>query len=292
MKCEECRRIMDQLVEGELNQRAVPEVSAHLAACLACDRCYQFLIREQKMFRQCLLTVEAAPTLWDGLRSQIEELNAPTNRHSGSLFERARFPFRTPRLNLLSMAALALIIVGVTVGMVRYLSSRETMTQRVIAQRNANVNIPPSSVSSPMPSQMVVRDQTRTGWGPGLKSNQAATESKIKSGLMAGSLSRKDRTGNRQINLSNRTPVVGKVVLTTEQQYLAAINMLSGNFERRRSQFDPNELVQLRSALAQLDRTIVDTRRAVRENPGNPILVQYMMSAYAKKVEVLKQLAS
>ena len=39
-----------------------------------------------------------------------------------------------------------------------------------------------------------------------------------------------------------------------------------------------------------LDRTIADTRKAVRQHPDDPVAVQYMLTAYAKKVDVLREM--
>jgi len=44
--------------------------------------------------------------------------------------------------------------------------------------------------------------------------------------------------------------------------------------------------------LAAIDRTIADTREAVGQRPTDPEAVRYMLTAYAKKVEVLQEMAS
>jgi hypothetical protein len=43
--------------------------------------------------------------------------------------------------------------------------------------------------------------------------------------------------------------------------------------------------------MVEIDNTIAETRRAVRENPDDPIALQYMLSAYAKKIDVLREVA-
>ena len=77
-----------------------------------------------------------------------------------------------------------------------------------------------------------------------------------------------------------------------EQKYLAAIAILSRDLKIRGSQLDPRLRAQFEGALVAIDRTIAETRQAVRQRPSDPQVVQYMLTAYAKKVEVLQEMAS
>jgi hypothetical protein len=79
-----------------------------------------------------------------------------------------------------------------------------------------------------------------------------------------------------------------QLVRDAEQKYLTAIAMLSRDVNRQRSQLDPMLLARLDASLSEIDRTIKETRRVVRENPGDPIALQYLLAAYSKKVEVLR----
>ena len=47
-------------------------------------------------------------------------------------------------------------------------------------------------------------------------------------------------------------------------------------------------LAKFDASLSEIDRTIRETRRVVRENPEDPIALQYLLAAYSKKVEVLR----
>jgi hypothetical protein len=46
------------------------------------------------------------------------------------------------------------------------------------------------------------------------------------------------------------------------------------------------------SALTDIDRTIKDTRRVVRDNPEDPIALQYLLAAYSKKVDALRGMSA
>jgi hypothetical protein len=81
-----------------------------------------------------------------------------------------------------------------------------------------------------------------------------------------------------------------KLVREAEQKYLAAIAIMSQDVKRHRSQIDPAVLARFDSALSDIDRTIAETRQIVRRNPDDPVALQYLLSAYAKKVDTLRAL--
>jgi hypothetical protein len=83
-----------------------------------------------------------------------------------------------------------------------------------------------------------------------------------------------------------------ELVREAEQKYLAAIALLSRDANRRRSRLDSEALAQFDQTLAAVDRAIAGTRRVARGRPDDPVAVQYMLAAYAKKVDVLRQMVS
>ena len=83
-----------------------------------------------------------------------------------------------------------------------------------------------------------------------------------------------------------------QLVRDAEPKYLTAIAMLSRDVNRRRSQLDPMLLARFDASLAEIDRTIKDTRQVVRGNPEDPIALQYLLAAYSKKVDVLREMTN
>ena len=81
-----------------------------------------------------------------------------------------------------------------------------------------------------------------------------------------------------------------RLVLEAEQKYLAAIAMLSRSVDRKRSRLNPATKAKLEQALSSIDRTIAATRKLVRRHPDDPVAAQYMLTAYAKKVDMLREL--
>ena len=100
------------------------------------------------------------------------------------------------------------------------------------------------------------------------------------------------RAGRRMVERSPAVPTVDQVALRAEQQYLSAIKILSRDIKRRRALISTALLSQLETVLAEVDRTIAATRRVAREQPRDPVAVQYMASAYEKKVELLREVTS
>jgi type VI protein secretion system component VasF len=95
---------------------------------------------------------------------------------------------------------------------------------------------------------------------------------------------------NSRPSTSGRTPTSDELVREAEQKYVEAIAMLSRDVTRRRSRLDAETAARFERTLAAVNRTIADTRRAVRQHPGDPLAAKYMLTAYAKKVDVLREI--
>jgi hypothetical protein len=83
-----------------------------------------------------------------------------------------------------------------------------------------------------------------------------------------------------------------RLVREAESKYLAAIRMLSEDVNRKRTRLDPQVAARFDETLATIDRSIAETRRTVLRQRNDPVAVQYMLSAYAKKVEVMREMAA
>ncbi len=83
-----------------------------------------------------------------------------------------------------------------------------------------------------------------------------------------------------------------KSIQQAEQDYLAAIRVLTDIVEKQKPTLDPKTLAEVQANLKVIDEHIEATRRAYREHPTNADLALYMLSAYSRKVELLQELAS
>ena len=81
-------------------------------------------------------------------------------------------------------------------------------------------------------------------------------------------------------------------IARAEREYVEAIRLLSGIVEKRKPSLDPELVAELERNLKAIDENIAATRQAFREHPSDPELALYMLAAYAKKVELLQEIAS
>ncbi len=77
-----------------------------------------------------------------------------------------------------------------------------------------------------------------------------------------------------------------------EREYVEAIRLLTGIVEKRKPSLDPELVAELERNLKAIDENIAATRQAFREHPSDPELALYMLAAYAKKVELLQEIAT
>ena len=291
MRCEACLGMMDDLIEGELDDSLAREVTAHIAMCGPCSQLYANLRHEQELYGNYLLDVEPTPALWANLRLEMEK--EKTTRASQPQLRLERWlaiglgGFRvTPQL----ATALVLITIGLAIGITVWRTTVDTSTPH--AQNPAVVRVQPSPEVNREGTHRDPDDTDRrtstndndrpirpssTGSGNRRRGTQASA---------AGSASR------HMIERSPAVPTVDQVARRAEQEYLSAIKILSRDIKRRHAFISPALLSQFERALTEVDRNIAATRRVAHEQPRDPVAVQYMASAYEKKVELLREVIS
>ncbi len=278
MKCEEYQTLIEEYVDGGLGEKAGALVNAHIAACPQCASFREGLIREQAIYARYERDVEVTPMLWSSIEARIKQERAvqPTAQAAGlisRLREQMLGMFAAPRLSPAVAFALVLIAIAVTV----IVMTRLNPGGREVATNNSNVAVPePGSSGGNHNSVPPV-----TGGGEIAKTESptfaAPTQVKV-------SVPRKTTAAT--------APTPAQLVREAEQKYVTAIAMLSRDVNRKRSQLDPIVLARFDSALGDIDRTIKDTRRVVRDNPEDPIALQYLLAAYSKKVDVLRGMSA
>jgi hypothetical protein len=284
MKCEECQTLIEDYVDGALNERAGALVNTHIAACSQCAGFREELIREQAIYSRYERDVEVTPMLWSSIEARIKQERAvqPIVQPAG-LFSRLREQMvgvvAAPRLSPAIAFALVLIAIAVTVVVMTRLNPAR-MVGGGVAKNNGNVSVPDPGVSS----GNRISAQPAPGDGSG---GEVAT---VKTPTVPPTTPVKTIAPRKTPVTTALTPA--QLVRDAEQKYVTAIAMLSRDVNRKRSQLDPIMLARFDSALSDIDRTIKDTRRVVRENPEDPIALQYLLAAYSKKVDVLRGMSA
>ncbi len=288
MKCEACLGMMDALLEGELDSSLAGEATAHMAMCGPCSQLFANLRSEQELFRKYLLEVEPTPALWANLRLELEK--EKVNRASQPQFRLQRW-LALGGLNVTPQMATALVLItiGLAIGIMVWRTTIDT--SRHPAQ-NPGAGVRPSSEVKRAGTD---GDSDNTDRRRSANDNDGKIlPSSPKSGDRRRDIqvSAASRAGRRMIERSTAAPALDQVVRRAEQQYLSAIEILSRDIKRRRAVISPALLSPLETALAEVDRNIAATRRAVRAQPGDPVAVQYLAMAYEKKVELLREVTS
>jgi hypothetical protein len=289
MKCEACQSVLEEYFDGELSAKAATEVRAHLASCPACAAELTALRQSHELYTRYERDVEVTPALWAGIEARIKAERVALADREASSGWRDWFKglFALPHISPAWAAALVVLAIGLTVVVMTYLNSRSAVTNNPVAVINpqppTNSNTNPTT--TPAPTGDGTQPPLVAKKEPGSEENTNEPKDTVKKPEPAPS--KRLVAGNKP----QAPPDPMKLVREAEQKYLAAIAILSQDVTRHRSQIDPAVLARFDSALADIDRTIAETRQVVRRNPDDPVALQYLLSAYAKKVDTLRAMS-
>lgn len=282
MKCEEYRVLIEDFVDGSLDSKTATRVTSHTAICAECAGFYQEMSREQEVYARYQRDVEVTPVLWASIETRIKQARAA---QPGGLISRLREQFvgafSAPRLSPAFAAALVIVAIGTTVFVMSRLNSRGPDP---IASSNSNTSVRPGDASNRNAGVEVPTPSTPDGNRENTlaaNSRSAATD-----GVNVA------QPAVKQPHRTSAALTPAQLVRDAEQKYLTAIAMLSRDVNGRRSQLDPIMLARFDASLSQIDRTIKETRQVVRGNPEDPIALQYLLAAYSKKVDVLREMTN
>jgi hypothetical protein len=274
MKCERCQPLIEDYFDGELQQRIASQVSAHMGSCSACAKLGAEIKLEREIYSRYQREVDVTAALWANVHARIQEekQNEPPPLF-GRLREWLAPSFSAPRLSPALAAALVVLTIGITVGVMSYLQSRTSG-----------------------PTQVATKD------GPETKDPNTGSDKQLEAVDPNGSGGKDTPTTPTPLEPGQQKLIVAKkktpaeadpdrLVRQAEQKYLAAIAILSRDLGSRRRQLDPETRARFDFALAEIDHTIYATQQAVRGNPSDPIALGYLLTAYSKKVEFLRDTA-
>jgi hypothetical protein len=260
MNCDQCQLILEEYLDGELDSQVAEMVSLHLQACSGCDEGWQHLRTEFEILSSARIDLDpSAGVLWSGVSAQL-------NGES----KLGRFPswwnrmFSVPRLSVPAAVAIVILTVVTTVVFMKQLSLRPSPNTEI--SKLSKPAVPNHESSPPLTIDRATNEPNK----PRQKTKSYAAR-------------------NRK-SLQNDTP--DQLVREAQQRYVAAIELLSRDVARNRSSLDSATRLRLEESLTSIDRTIAATERAVRRSPDDPVAVQYMLAAYAKKVDVLREMAN
>ena len=129
MKCEVCRELLEEYLDGELAPQDSKQVDAHLIACSNCSESFAELTAEQGLFARYDREIEVPPFLWTRVAAHtVSERRAPKRGWFAPSFA----------------AAIAVLLITLALG-IAYLRSRHKTPEPTVAKTI------PSTTSTPDP---------------------------------------------------------------------------------------------------------------------------------------------
>ncbi|HET6892009.1 MAG TPA: anti-sigma factor [Pyrinomonadaceae bacterium] len=273
MNCEDWRCLVEEYFDGELDTNTALEVRHHLDRCASCSAGLKGLNAEQSVYANYQSEVEISPELWAGVRQRLEA-EKPVIQRYGSWLQNI---FVLPPVSAPVAVGLVVLAVVLTVVVMSYISAPSGVApDRIVAEGTPQQALP--APQNEMTEVARSKNEDTSSKAKGIKHNVVTTATSY------------GKSSTAITNDIHKTKDPRRLVLEAEQKYLAAIAMLSRSVDRKKSRLDPAIMAELEQALSSIDRTIAATRKVVRRHPDDPVAAQYMLTAYAKKVDVLREL--
>jgi hypothetical protein len=262
MQCEQVMPFLEEYLDGEIEASRAALIEAHLPGCARCGEAFGALRREQEIYSRYDRELNVTHELWDRIQQRIAGSNAIRDRTSIGAWLASLF--RTPRLSPGFAILIVVVAIGVTALVLRY------------AQRNPTQEIIRTNEPTETPNQIPVPPER----GPDTASVGHAADSASPVAV-----------SNPGPKVRRRTPRPEELIREAEAKYLSAISILSRDVDRRRTEFDPALLARFDSAIQEIDNTIAETKRAARDQRDDPTAQQYVLAAYSRKVDLLRDMA-
>jgi len=310
MKCEECTTgALEEFLDGELGAARAAEMSAHLATCRACARALEALLDEGTLYANYERDVEVTPQMWSGVAARIAATQEQPLDES-NILQRIRAWLATalvaPRFSPALTAAMMLFAIGATATVMRYMNSpdKASSPQHVATGTTPTPEqiklVPPSPEATPFVApddkdrESTAASKTKPESRPTEKpERRGGSDPQQQRNVVLPVNPERDQLTVQNSEQLRRQRMTAKLVRDAESKYLAAIKMLSEDVNRKRTRLDPQVAARFDETLATIDRSIAETRRTVlQQRSSDPVAVQYMLSAYAKKVEVMREMAA
>jgi hypothetical protein len=289
MNCEKYQNQLEDFLYGELAERDAVALRSHLAGCPDCTALRADLERENEVFAQFYEQTQLEPSgeLWRSIQAAIETSPRREPEPESARGNLLGWLFRPMVLRqagnllgwlfrpmVLRQAAFALALIAVTVAATMYFMRRGEDPQERIAGRDV---IPSPAPTTPAPSP----------------------QSPVQSPTTAPSI---DRAAPGNVNTTGREPrrpapvlseqqLIEKQIARAAQEYKSAIRLLDTAIAKRRDTLDPVVLREYQASLALIDDSIAQSRRALTQRPNDINAGQFLLTAYAKKVELMQDLA-
>ena len=279
--CEEFQVRIEDFIAGELEKAEVASVRDHLSSCADCRQFQALIERENEAYSNFYVQTSMEPSseVWATISKRIgsETSEIASSRTILEGGEKRTFLdwFRTPSFvrQFAAAAALVLISVFLTWFIVSRASRRDSG-----AQLATNVTPAPVATSTPLAVSTPKPEENKIP-AAGNSVEKVATRSKPM-----------PRPATPAAPLSEDQQIQQQIA-RTEGEYLKAIRLLDRAIVKRKDTLDADTMAQYKSSLALIDDSIDKSRAALKKQPGDLAAGQFLLAAYARKVDVMQEIA-
>jgi hypothetical protein len=279
---------LEDFLHGEVGQARSAEIRRHLLACAICSAARAELERESEVFTRFYeqTAIEPAAEMWQAIRARIGEESLSQSRveNQAGWLERLRAGtfgwLLAPAL--LRQVAFAILLIALSVAVTTIYLKRGERVEKNLAGSGAKTTPTPAPqptlvpTPAPSPSNELAGGNEKTRPTP--KANQPAVDRAAVDRIVPKPQLTDQELMNRQI-------------ARAEREYQKAVRMLDQAIAKRRGTLDPALVKEFETSLALIDSSIAASRRALRERPDDPTAGQFLLAAYAKKVELMQDIA-
>lgn len=290
MNCERYQQDLEDLAYGELPSARAAAIRSHLSECALCRSAQETLEREREIFShyQEQSRLEPTPAMWDGIQARIRRepptaaARAEWGQGAGwreTLASWVSTVFRPAVMRQLVFAAV-LIAVSVTATVILLRERRGEDGNLAVRQTPAAEAPSPSSTREP------VTNPTTNPTGAPSDSEQR------KPGAASGSVPATPKTPPQVTPRKlGEQELITNQLARAEREYRSAIRLLDGAIAKRKGTLDPTVYEHYQSSLALIDKSIEESRQALRQNPADAAAGQFLLAAYSRKVELMQEIA-
>lgn len=271
MNCERCQIELEDFLYGELTEPLAAEVRQHLAGCMVCEAERERLESENALFAEFYeqTAIDPAAGSWEAIRSRIVAEPIRQISEEKSFWWQKMFGWLLVP-SLVRQAGLAILLIAVSVVATMWLMRRDDKDKPVVALKpSPTATVTPQSVapeSSPTPQNELAKVE------PVRPKPQAPREV-----FPARQLSDNE--------------LLAQQLVRAEREYQSAIKLLDRAVAKRRTEIEPEAFKKYESSLALIDSSIAQSKRALRELPNDTAAGQFLLAAYARKVELMQEIA-
>ncbi|HEY9284379.1 MAG TPA: zf-HC2 domain-containing protein [Pyrinomonadaceae bacterium] len=299
MKCQDCELLLEEYLDGETDERAAGAIAAHLKTCAACSAAYDGLAAEQSLYASYEREVEVTPALWVGVEARLRAESREAGGKVGFLRRLSGWfaPLLVaPRFSPALTAAMVVVAIIGTAVVMKNVGGGNTKPPELAHAGNQGDDAKPAANASQSPAPTQAPSSTQTPSPASATPSPAKAAPQPDPGRQELAIKRpKQGVVLDKTPPGSRPPLetaADKLVREAEQRYVAAIKILERDVKTRSGKLDPETRARFDETLASIDRTIAETRKTARQHGNDPVAVQYMLSAYAKKVEVMREMAT